>query len=347
VSVQEKAPRRQGRYTVIFPTAPRVLGAASVVGPMEGRGPLGQLYDRVTPDDILGQKSWEQAETVYMVDACRLALEKAELAPDAVDVLVAGDLLNQMVTSNVAAAELGIPLFGIYSACASFTQALFQAAVLVDGGFAQHVLVATASHHKTAERQYRYPNEFAHQRPPTATWTVTGAGAVVIGGGDGDGPRITAGIVGRVVDLGVKDPYDMGSAMAPAASDTITRMLADTGTGPEDYDIILTGDLGKLGAKLLHELTAQSGLPVSSRHQDAGMLIYHPEQDVHAGASGAAGAAVVFASWLLPQLWDGRVRRAMVAATGALHSPTLIQQGGSIPAVCHAVAVEGGHKAES
>jgi len=347
MQVVEQAPERLGRYTVRFRTAPRLLGRASVVGPMEGKGPLGQLFDRVTDDDILGQKSWEQAETAYMVDAGRLALENAGLEPKDIDLFVAGDLLNQMVTSNVAAGRLGIPLFGIYSACASFTQGLFMAAAMVDGGYARHVLVATASHHKTAERQYRYPNEFAHQRPPTATWTVTGAGAVIVGPGDGDGPRITSGTIGRVLDLGIKDPYDMGSAMAPAAVDTITRLLSDTGTAPEDYDVILTGDLGELGSKLLYELTAQSGLPVSQQHKDAGVMIYAPEQDAHAGGSGAACVAVVFASWLVPQLAAGQVQRVMVAATGALHSPTLIQQGGSIPSVCHAVTIEGGQDARA
>lgn len=338
---------RIGRQTISFASQPRIAAGAAVGGPMEGEGPLGRLLDRVYRDSLLGEKSWELAETRMLCDAVELAAEKAGLAVKDVDMLVAGDLLNEIIASSFAARHLDIPFLGIFGACSALTEALGIAAMAVDGGYARRAIAAVCSHHDTAERQYRFPTELAVQRPPTAQWTVTGAGALVItaggphGGDDHAQPRITHATFGRVVDMGIKNPFDLGSAMAPAAADTIHRHLADLQVEPEHYDLILTGDLSSVGMPIAMELLAEEGLDVSGVMDDCGLRVYHQEQNVGAGASGCASSALVFAAQVFHDLQQGRINRLLLVSTGALLSKTSAHQGENIPGIAHAIAMEG------
>ncbi len=333
-----------GKQTLVFTTRPGVAATGAIAGPMEGKGPLGSLYDEVTADTILGQKTWEQAEVKMLEKAVSLAVQKAGFQPGEIDFVVCGDLLNQLGASSFAARTLDRPHLGIYGACSCWTEAMIVGSVMVDGGYATRVAIGASSHHDTAERQFRYPTEFGGQRPPTATWTTTGAGGACIVDQSDPGiagyPRITHGTVGRVVDIGVKDPYDMGSAMAPAAADTIVTHLRDTGRLPTDYDLIITGDLGRVGKALTMDLAAESGFNLEPVLDDCGLHIYYDHQDVHCGASGCASSALVYSSNLHRKLISGEIRRLLLVATGALFSPTSYQQGESIPGIAYAVAIE-------
>ncbi len=332
--------KKRGQQTLEFTSPPVILATAAVVGPMEGQGPLGHLCDEVTQDCLLGQASWERAEVRYLEKAVQKATAKAGLKLGDLDLVVAGDLLNQLAASSFAGRTLDRPFLGIFAACAAWTAGLTVAAMLVDGGFAARVGVGCSSHHDAAERQFRYPTEFGVQRPPTATWTATGAAAAVVADG-GQGPRITHATIGRLVDAGVKDPYDLGSAMAPAAAATLAAHFQDTGRRPDDYDLILTGDLGQVGRAVVSDLLLDAGFHVADRLDDCGLRLYdRRRQDVHAGASGCAASGVVFAAQLWHRLKGGSLRRVLLASTGAMFSPTTYQQGESIPGVAYAVAVE-------
>jgi stage V sporulation protein AD len=283
----------------------------------------------------MNQASFEKAEQLMMKTAVEIALEKCSLSKEQVDVFVAGDLLNQIITSGFTALKVGAPYLGIFGACSSFCEGLFAAGLLVDSGAAQNVVSATSSHNCTAERQYRYPTEYGAQLPPWAQHTVTGAAATVLAA-QGSGPRLELATVGKVMDLGIKDPFNMGSAMAPAAADTLITHMEDTGRKPSDYDLIVTGDLGKVGREILVELGQRQGLDLSSNYRDCGELIYSKEQMENAGASGCACVAIV----TLGLLFNQNYQRVLVVATGALHSPTSYQQGDSIPTIAHAVSIE-------
>lgn len=334
--------KRLGRQTVMFRDPPTIAASATIVGPEEGKGPLGREFDVVKEDSLLGQRSWEQAEMQMLQEAALLAMKKAAFVPTDIDFLLAGDLLNQIVSANFAARELALPFIGLYGACSTMALSLALGAILVDGGYASRVICAVSSHFDTAERQYRYPTEFGAQRAPTSQRTVTGAGAAVLTDrGSQSGPVVTHATFGTVVDLGVKDPNDMGSAMAPAAVQTLWQHLADTGRKIADYDLILTGDLGQIGRELSIELAKRSGLDLSRGYDDCGCMIYAKDQDVHAGGSGCACSAVVFLAHILPRIVAGEYRRVLLIATGALFSPTTQQQGESIPCIAHAVTVEG------
>ena len=332
--------KRMGERTLLLPSRPALLSWAGAAGRREGEGPLGGSFDLLCPDDTFGQDSWEKAEREMLRQALCLALEKAGMSPAELDLLFAGDLLNQCVSSSFAARELRAPYLGLYGACSTMGEALLLAALTVDGGYARRAGAATCSHFCTAERQYRTPLEYGCQRPPTAQWTVTGAGAVVLGR-EGDGPRVTHVTPGRVVDLGITDTGNMGAAMAPAAHDTLTAHFRDTGRRPEDYDLILTGDLGELGSRLLRTLFIREGTDLTERYTDCGLLIYDRQrQDVHCGGSGCGCSASVLACHILPGMAAGRWRRVLFCPTGALHSPTTALQGESVPGICHAVALE-------
>lgn len=276
--------------------------------------------------------------------ALALALDKAGQAASTMDWLFAGDLLNQCIGATFGVRELGIPYLGIYGACSNMAEGLLLSAFLAESGL-RYLGVSTASHFCTAERQYRFPLEYGGQRTPTSQWTVTGGGAVVVAGAaaqtpDQAGPWIQAAAIGTIEDKGIKDAANMGAAMAPAAAATILGFLSDTGTTPEDYDLILTGDLGQVGSDLLYELATREGVDLRSRHTDCGLLIYDRDrQDVHAGGSGCGCCASVLCSYILPSLREGRVKRVLFAATGALLSPTSTQQGESIPSIAHAVCL--------
>jgi stage V sporulation protein AD len=329
----------KGKQTMVFPAPPSILETASVVGPLEGRGPLGDSFDIIKEDTLSGQDSWEKAECRMMEEAAQLCLKKAGLRETDVGLFVAGDLLNQCINANFAARNLSIPFLGLYGACSTMVEALIIAAMAVEGRYAKYALAATSSHHDTAERQLRYPTEFANQRAPTAQWTVTASGAALVG--YGNRPVISMATIGKVVDLGGTDPNDMGSAMAPAAADTIWQHLQDTGRTPEDYDLILTGDLGQVGTAAMRVLLEGEGVDVSRVHQDSGLLIFPRDQtDVNAGGSGCGCVAAAFTGHIYKGLLEGRLARVLVVATGALHSPTSVQQGESIPCIAQAVVVE-------
>lgn len=329
-----------GKGTFLFERGPSLLAVATVAGPDEGRGPLGEAFDQVVPDLWVGQKSWEQAERELLIRAGQMLLLKGNWKPEDVDLMVGGDLLDQLVTTHFAARTLDIPTLGLFSACATLTAGLTVAAMAVDGGWGEKVMVTVASHHHAAERQYRYPVELGIQKPGTAQWTATGAAAFLVG--KGGKVVIREATPGRVVDYGVKDPFDMGGAMAPAARDTLLRHLSDTGRTVEDYDAIFTGDLAAVGTSLFRELLREEGVPVEGRHHDCGLLLYDREtqKEVRAGGSGAACSGLVTAAHILPRLERGEWRRVLLMATGSLHSPTTYRQGESIPCIAHAVVLE-------
>jgi len=331
--------KRTGKQTLCFESPVVLAHLASVVGRKEGEGPLGSDFDVIKRDNTMGEKSFERAEARMLEEACKLALAKGEYAPEDIDVLVAGDLLNQIISCNYAARTLSIPFLGLYGACSTFAEGLAVAAVLVDGGYARRVLVATSSHHDSAERQYRYPTEFGGQRPPAAQWTVTGSGAVVLEN-MGDGPRVTRATIGSVFDMGIKDTNNMGAAMAPAAASTIESHLKDTKRNADYYDAIITGDLGIVGQRILRQLLDQKGIKLDQRDLDCGVMIYDKKQDAHAGGSGCGCSASVFCAHIMKKMKKGEIRRVLLVATGALHSPCAVQQGESIPGIAHAVAIE-------
>ncbi len=338
------ANKKLGAQTLQFNRPPVLLEAATVVGPLEGQGPLGDTFDVIYPDQLNGQKSWEACERGMMKDAVKLLLDKAKLSVDRVDFMLAGDLLNQLISGNFAARDLAIPFLGIYGACSTMVEGLGLAAMLVDGDYADYVVAATSSHYGTSERQYRFPTEYGAQRPPYSQTTVTGSGAGLVTDSTyhpGRYPRVTHFTVGKVMDRGIKDPYDMGSAMAPAAADTLQRHFVDTDRTPADYDLILTGDLASVGKKIVIELMALAGYDMGQNYDDCGCRIYNPDkQPVFAGGSGCGCSAVVTYGSILHQMREGKLKRILVAGTGALLSPTTYQQGESIPCIAHAVAIE-------
>lgn len=331
----------QGRRTWVFDKPPVIIGTGTVVGPDEGEGPLAGDFDLVHPDMTIQQPSWEKAERVLLEQASDIALSKAELSKDKVDFYVGGDLINQIISSTFAARTLGAPYIGVFGACSTSMETLALAALLVSSGAARHVMAGTSSHNCTAEKQFRYPTEYGSQKPPTAQYTVTGAGAAVVAA-EGQGPRITAATIGRIVDLGLKDPFDMGSAMAPAAVDTIQAHLLETGREPGYYDMIVTGDLASVGHPIAADLLRRHGVPIAeTEFSDCGTLIYDlAKQKVQAGGSGCACSATVTYGHLLKRMAQGELKRILVVATGALLSPLSFQQGESIPCIAHAVSIE-------
>ena len=330
-----------GRQTLAFSEPPVMLGYANAVGKKEGEGPLRTCFDYIAEDDTFGQSSWEKAEQTMQKQALTLALDKCGLTVPQMDFLFAGDLLNQCIGSSYAARGQDVPYFGLYGACSTMGEGLILAAMALDGGFGVHTAVCASSHFCSAERQYRTPLEYGGQRTPTAQWTVTGAGAVILAA-KGASPCITHATVGKVVDMGIKDANNMGAAMAPAAADTISAHLKETGRTPNFYDLIITGDLGETGSTLLQDLLKQEGIHLSN-HIDCGCLIFDRQgQDVHAGGSGCGCCASVLTGYFLPGLAAGKWKNILFCPTGALHSPTACCQGESIPGICHALAISAG-----
>ncbi|MDT3700350.1 MAG: stage V sporulation protein AD [Thermincola sp.] len=333
------ATKKLGQQTLAFTNPPIIIGTKSIVGPKEGQGPLGNRFDLVLGDSLNGENTWEKAERKMLKTCCQKAVEEAGLTTQDIDFMMAGDLLNQIISANFTARDLGIPFIGLYGACSTMFEGLAIGSMLIDGGYANHVLAAASSHYDTAERQYRFPTEMGVQRPLTAQWTVTGAGSVVLGN-SGKGPAVTHVTIGKVIDLGIKDPNDMGSAMAPAAADTIIRHFADTGRKPADYDLIVTGDLASVGRALTEQLVKQAGYDISKNYTDCGILIFDPSQDTHAGGSGCGCSAVVLTGYLLKEMKAGKYKRILGIGTGALLSTTSSLQGESIPGIGHAVAID-------
>lgn len=332
---------RVGHQSWIFRQRPVIKAAATVVGPEEGAGPLGQDFDIVHEDMRLGQKSWEKAEQVFLEEAAKLAIENAGLTKEQIHFYIGGDLLNQITSNTFAARTLSIPYFGVFGACSTSMESLALAAQFVDSGAAQYVLSGTSSHNCTAEKQFRYPTEYGSQKPPTAQYTVTGAACAVIAK-EGDGPVVTSATIGRINDMGMTDPLNMGAAMAPAAVDTITAHFRDTGRTAADYDLIVTGDLSAVGYEIAKELFDKHSISLAgTTFYDCGLMVYDREkQQVWAGGSGTACSSVVTYGHLLKKLRSGELKRILVVATGALLSPLTFQQGESIPCIAHAVSME-------
>lgn len=332
--------KKMGAQTVKLYNPPSILTTASIVGPKEGEGPLSSYFDLVLTDDLYEEKTWEKAESKMTKETIKMALQKIKLTPDKIDYYFGGDLLNQIISSSFAARELKIPFFGLYGACSTMTESLSLASMLIDGGYADYVIAGTSSHFSSAERQYRFPLELGSQRPPTSQWTVTGAGAAILGS-TGQGPYITYVTTGRVIDFGIKDANNMGAAMAPAAVDTIIRHFKDTGRGPKDYDLIITGDLGQVGKELAIQVAKENGYDLNGRFTDCGVEIFDlNKQDVDAGGSGCGCSAVTLCGYLYSEIKKGNLNRLLIISTGALLSPTSTLQGESIPSVAHAVAIE-------
>ena len=407
---------RIGQRTLRFDQAPRILSHAAAVGKKEGAGPLGAQFDFVAPDDRMGQKSWELAESELQKTAIRTALQKGGLSRDDLDLVLAGDLLNQCTGSFLASMQSDVPYLGQYGACSTMAQGLALGACLLAGGAARRLLAAASSHFCSAERQYRFPLAYGGQRTPPAQWTATAAGAAVLAAGqprrksapqgagavlaagqprrksapqgagavlaagqprrksapqgagavlaagqphhkstpqgaeaavgrsgqdaaDGD-LLITHALFGKMVEMGVTDANNMGAAMAPAAYDTLSTLLADLGAQPRDFDCIVTGDLGHVGADILLTLLREDGIDLSPVYSDCGSLLFGEKQDAHAGGSGCGCSAAVLCGPLLRDMHAGKIRRLVFAGTGAMMSPTSVQQGQPIAGICHAVVIE-------
>ncbi len=330
-------PHRIGRYTLCLDSAPAILSYASAVGKKEGEGPLRHDFDKIYDDTSAGETSWEKAESLMLKDALSRAIEKSGYSPSSINYVFAGDLLNQGIASAYGLRDIGIPFFGLYGACSNMSLSLSLASVYIEANAAHLAACATSSHFCSAERQFRFPLEYGGQRAPTAQWTVTGAGAVILAQ-DGPGPFITKLTGGKIIDMGVRDMANMGAAMAPAAADTMKNFFDDTRAAPADYDMILTGDLGLVGSRLLIELLKKENLDISGQHEDCGVLMFDCEnQGVNSGGSGCGCSASVLCSNILNRFRDGKLSKILFCATGALMSPTSSQQGESIPGIAHLV----------
>ncbi len=328
-----------GRQTIRFPNPPSILNAASVVGSKEAEGPLKTYFDKVETDDTCGETSYEKAEECICYTAIQTLFQKERLQARDIDYYIGGDLLNQIISTNFTAQKIGVPFFGIYNACATFSEGMQLAACLVSGQFAKNVLVTASSHFSSAERQYRSPLESGVQRKMTAQWTVTGSGALVISNQQ-KSPYITHATTGIIQDYGIKEADNMGTAMAPAAVETIIAHFNDTGFQPKDYDLIITGDLGTIGKEITRDLLSREGFDVSNIYTDCGVEVYSDSQDTHARGSGAGCSAAVFSGYIYKKLRNKELNRVLFVPTGALLSPTTTLQGDSIPCIAHAVTIE-------
>lgn len=325
--------------TVIFERKPRIIGTGTIAGPKESAGIVGKYVDKTLPDDMFGESTYEKAECKMLTYAVSKAIENAGLTEQDTDMLVSGDLLNQIISASFTARDFDFPFLGVYSACSTMSESLAIAAAFVNAGYAKRIVAATGSHFSSAERQYRYPLELGNTRPPQSQWTVTGAGGAVVAN-EGSRVAITAATFGRVVDFGITDVNNMGAAMAPAAADTILRHLKDVGKPSDYYDLIVTGDLGALGSRIVKTLVWEKGVDMQKNHIDCGEIIYNVIEDEFQGGSGAGCSAVVFNGYLMDKLKKREVNRVLFCATGALLSTVSSGQGESIPCVAHAVAVE-------
>lgn len=329
-----------GKYTLELTNEPVITGYASVVGKKEGEGPLKKSFDKIHYDTTVGKETWEQAEINLQKDAVSIALSKANKKAQDINLAFAGDLLNQCISSHYNMREFNIPFLGQYGACSTMAQTLLLSSLMIESGAANAALAVTSSHFCSAERQFRFPLEYGGQRAPTAQWTVTGSGAAIIEA-NGNGPKICNVTPGKIVDYGITDINNMGAAMAPAAADTIKSFLKDTKTLPSDYDLILTGDLGKVGSELLYDVLKKEKIDIESVHNDCGLLIYDLEnQDVNSGGSGCGCSASVLCSYILNKISCHEYNNILFIATGALMSTTSNQQGESIPAIAHLVNIK-------
>ena len=345
---REKEHKKIGNQSVRFSHRPYFIGRGNIVGQKEGEGPLASCFDEILTDDMYGEKSWEKAECKMLEGAMEKALRRAELTKEEIDIMLSGDLVNQIMSSSFTARDLHIPFLGLYGACSTMTESLVVGSMLIDGGFARKILAGASSHFCTAERQFRMPVEHGNQRPPSAQWTATAAGAAVLSDEprtlpNGRAIRAIEATVGKVIDAGVKDANQMGSAMAPAAVDTLLNHLQDTGRDIDDYVLIVTGDLGFIGRDIMKDLLVDAGLDsqkVNARYDDCGTMLFSRDQDVHGGGSGCGCSAAVLTGSLLPRMERGEIKRLLLMSTGALLSTVSPFQGESIPGIAHAISLE-------
>ena len=331
-----------GKQSFLLENPPVITAWASVSGKKEAEGPLGRYFDITSNDAFFGQKTWEQGEKRMQQIALQKLIQKAGISAYDIGLVFSGDLLNQCIGSSFTLRNLGIPHIGLYGACSTMSESLLMASMAVGGGFSDNVVAMTSSHFASSERQYRFPLGYGGQRTPTAQWTVTGSGAALVCV-NGKGPKITACTIGTVTDLGIKDANNMGAAMAPAALSTIRAHFDDLHLCAEDYDLIVTGDLGQLGKDALLTLAQKEGIPLGGKLTDCGTLVYDlTRQDVHSGGSGCGCSAITLCGYLLDNISTGRLKKVLFCGTGALLSPTSTQQGLPIPGVCHAVSISGG-----
>ncbi len=338
-----KSSKRKGR-TLLFENAVYIAGRASIVGRTEGGGPLGEYFDRIVPDALWGEKTFEKCEKKLFKNAVEMAIADAGKKDEDMDILFGGDLLNQIISAGYSARDLGLPFLGIYGACSTMAEGLLFSSAMVDAGFSKYAVCAASSHFAASERQFRFPLELGTPKTPNSQNTVTGAGAAVVTAEKlkSSLPRITSATIGRVVDPGVTDANNMGAAMAPAAVETVLTHFEDTGTGPRDYDAIITGDLGSFGADIFRDFSRKAGVDMLGRHYDCGAMILRGCKNEYCGGSGCACGATVLNGYFLSKLLKGEYSRILFAATGALLSPTSVMQKESIPSIAHAVDIERG-----
>ena len=320
-----------GNQTIYFKNQPRIIATSTIAGPKECEGIIGRYVETALADDMFGESTYEKAECKMLSTVIDGAITNAGLMRDEVDMIVSGDLLNQIISASFAARDFSVPFLGVYGACSTMAESIAVAAAFVNGGLCKRVVAATGSHFASAERQYRYPLELGCTRPPQSQWTVTGAGGALIAE-EGNGVRITAVTLGKVVDYGITDVNNMGAAMAPAAADTILAHFRGTKENVEDYDLIVTGDLGALGSRILKDLTWEKGLNINKNHVDCGEIIYNVIEDEYQGGSGAGCSAVVLNSYLYHKLMTGGLKKILFVATGALLSTVLRGRGNPFPA---------------
>lgn len=336
-----------GKQSVSFENPPLICGAGSVVGKKESEGPYGGYFDEVEEDPKVGADSWEEAEGKLQAKAAGIAMEHAGINKEKLRYIVAGDLLGQLMASSFGLINLDVPLFGVYGACSTMGESLGIASMLIDGGFADYILAITSSHFASAEKQFRFPLGYGNQRPRAATWTVTGSGAVVLRSamaekqeGERLLARVTGITTGKVIDLGIKDSMNMGACMAPAAGEVIFQNLTDFGREPEDYDKIITGDLGMVGKDILIDYMRTRGFEITEQYMDCGIEIFSEDQNTQAGGSGCGCSASMLAGYILKQLEEGKWKRVLFVPTGALLSQVSFNEGNSVPGIAHAVVLE-------
>lgn len=334
---------RLGKQTIVFKNKPRVISHYSVVGPKEGNGNFGKFFHKILKDDLFGEKSYEAAESKMLMLAITEAIKVSGIPTDEIDALFAGDLMNQITSSSFAARSLKLPYLGLFGACSTMAESLIMGACHVDGGFARYAACATGSHFSSAEKQFRYPLELGTQRPPCSQWTVTGTGCTILGNAD-MGITVDSATIGKVVDWNVTDANNMGAAMAPAAADTLKAHLEDTGRKLADYDLILTGDLGKLGSEILIDLMEYNGYHLGTNYNDCGQMIFSNTQKTFMGGSGCGCGASILNSYVFDRMEEHKLNNVLFIATGALMSSLSSQQGNSIPSIAHAVSFNIGGK---
>lgn len=331
-----------GKQSLAFAEAPYIISSASIVGKKEGEGPLGNRFDVVGEDDKFGQNTWEEAESTLQKEAFTLAVGKAGLKTEDIRYLFSGDLLGQNIATSFGLMDYQVPLFGLYGACSTCGEALSLGAMCVAAGYADYVVAMTSSHFASAEKQFRFPLEYANQRPVSATWTVTGGGAFILSKDAKQPLAKVAGVTtGKIVDYGIKDSMNMGAVMAPAAAELIAQNLTDFKRKPEDYDRIITGDLGEVGQQILFDLLLKKGMDIRKQHEDCGMLIFDSQtQGTGSGGSGCGCAASVLSAHFLPKLASGELERILFVPTGALLSTVSFNEGQTIPGIAHGVVLE-------